>query len=96
MSGELKPCPFCGGKAEVDAYGLTGRVIVIKCLSCGARTRAFDTDIKRGENAIEAWNRRSDGGRRETETEEKEKEAFGEHPAGEGASAAVLSLHAEI
>ena len=56
---ELKRCPFCAGKAELVNYGLTGKLEVVQCLVCGARTRVFDPDIKRGESAIEAWNRRA-------------------------------------
>ncbi len=35
MSEELRPCPFCGGKA---VYRGTGQVYV-RCLACGARSR---------------------------------------------------------
>ena len=56
---ELKPCPFCGGKADLVDYGLTGRMKVVQCSDCGARTRAFDPKVKCGENAIDAWNRRA-------------------------------------
>jgi len=55
---KLKPCPFCGGKAEVVDYGLTGKLKVVQCSDCGARTRVFDPYIKFGESGIEAWNRR--------------------------------------
>lgn len=55
MMRELKPCPFCDGKAELVDYGLTGRLKVVMCLDCGARTRVFE----RGENACDAWNRRA-------------------------------------
>ena len=52
---ELKPCPFCGGKAIRSS---TGAPHWIYCKECGARVhgRVF------GEGAIkasiEAWNRR--------------------------------------
>ena len=40
---ELKPCPFCGGVAElvfkIPVYGAGG--CEIKCLSCGARVNDF-------------------------------------------------------
>lgn len=55
---ELKPCPFCGGKADLLDYGLTGARKVVQCSDCGAKTRAFDPKVKRGENAIDAWNSR--------------------------------------
>lgn len=58
MSDKLLPCPFCNGKAELVSYGLTGRLEVVQCSDCGARTRVFDPNVKRGESAIEAWNRR--------------------------------------
>lgn len=56
---ELKKCPFCGGKADLVDYGLTGMMKAVQCSECGARTRAFDPKVKRGENAIDAWNRRA-------------------------------------
>lgn len=59
MKELLKPCPFCGGKADLVDYGLTGAMKVVQCLDCGARTRAFDPKVKRGENAIEAWTKLS-------------------------------------
>ena len=55
---ELKPCTFCSGTAELVNYGLTGRLKIVQCLDCGARTRAFDPEVKRGESACDAWNRR--------------------------------------
>lgn len=57
---ELKPCPFCGSEAELVYYGLNGNFKVIQCSVCGARTRMFNSDIiKRGENVVEAWNKRA-------------------------------------
>lgn len=54
----LRKCPFCGGEADLLDYGLSGARKVVQCSDCGARTRAFDPKVKRGENAVDAWNRR--------------------------------------
>jgi len=47
---ELKPCPFCGGKAEI--MGVT--YVYIECPDCGVKTRGYRDE----EDAIETWNRR--------------------------------------
>ena len=59
---ELRCCPFCGAKAQLE-QGME-RVYPIwrvKCTSdqCGAEI-AFGENFK--ERAIEAWNRRADDG----------------------------------
>lgn len=64
MSIELKPCPFCGGKAEKFAQEMQGiRVIAITCKSCGAAGPMYRTKnprVKDDENpAIAGWNRRT-------------------------------------
>jgi len=50
---ELKPCPFCGSKAEIyqDYEGSW----TIECTVCFARS----WPRKDKEQAIEAWNRRA-------------------------------------
>lgn len=57
---KLKPCPFCGGKAEFaigeeyrEEQGGGGEWI--ECSSCGAETAYFGTP----ERAAEAWNKRA-------------------------------------
>lgn len=70
MSEELKPCPFCGGKAIIKAvtksYGFT---IWCAC-KCGARTEGFCPDTSKEDDtmenieeytkrAIKSWNRRT-------------------------------------
>lgn len=50
---ELKPCPFCGGKAKCFTVNSATWVF---CTDCSAETRAYDTR----EEAIAAWNRRAE------------------------------------
>lgn len=52
---ELKPCPFCGGNAQIAGgedyfWG--------ECWDCGAQTRGSESR----ETAIEEWNRRAEDG----------------------------------
>lgn len=49
---KLKPCPFCGGKADLylDGRGL----YVAQCVYCGSRTICHQTKI----GATGSWNRR--------------------------------------
>ena len=59
---ELKPCPFCGGEAEITEFdpfnGYQGSMNMysVHCKKCGA-------EIVRNQNkdyAVDAWNRRAD------------------------------------
>ena len=66
MSEKLKPCPFCGGEAEL-AYGGKGSFIAegisfVRCKECGAVGQKFEVSRKYSsdEKAIDAWNRRID------------------------------------
>ncbi len=57
---KLKPCPFCGGEGCVQEHvfkGLTNTYGVV-CLDCCAEIRQF---YRTEEEAIKAWNRRTDG-----------------------------------
>lgn len=51
MTEELKPCPFCGGKAEFENDN--GEWFVF-CEKCGSMTVLFETKPE----AKEAWNTR--------------------------------------
>lgn len=67
---ELKPCPFCGGEAELN-FRKDCCSWFIKCTNCNARTEGWcHNDRKSGkeiyesiigcvEDAAYAWNRRA-------------------------------------
>ena len=59
---ELKPCPFCGGKAfctnVLPTYGCDVMYRVF-CEDCNINTPSKWTE----EKAIEAWNRREEDGK---------------------------------
>lgn len=50
---ELKPCPFCGGEAQV--LNVVHHYMVC-CTKCYGMVGLFDKE----RSAIKAWNRRSD------------------------------------
>lgn len=56
---KLKPCPFCGEKAEFfHVYPPFGRrrLSVVQCTHCRCNSGKWG----RSDKAIEAWNRRQD------------------------------------
>lgn len=66
----LKPCPFCGGKAqlinstEIDGY-YHYEVAYVECECCLAKSKSFIIDGYYGtttkeEHAINAWNMRAE------------------------------------
>ena len=57
MPNELKPCPFCGGKATLWQDMGADRPFNILC-GCGGRVGWFETE----KETIDAWNRRADNG----------------------------------
>ncbi len=66
---ELKPCPFCGGEAEIwySATRKYGIAVCCKCIICRSQGKAYFTGeymetAEAEELAEKAWNRRvSDG-----------------------------------
>ena len=53
MSDELKPCPFCGGKAKLKTYG-DRDVFWAECPKCYVKMPM----VWEQEKAIRAWNTR--------------------------------------
>lgn len=53
MTETLKPCPFCGGEAHIEAKGFWGTSVV--CDNCGARGELNSPDAV----SIAAWNARA-------------------------------------
>lgn len=49
---ELEPCPFCGGKADMDVGNFGG--MVCYCEKCFSQGKQCETE----DEAIEAWNNR--------------------------------------
>ena len=58
MGTELKPCPFCGGKASIMRYHYIDNASYCYCTACKVK---MPNSLTRKE-AIEAWNRRAEGG----------------------------------
>lgn len=62
MGDNLKKCPFCGGKAR---YVYSMPLNYVKCTKCKALGATIvDTYEQRDgkKEAVDAWNRRADGG----------------------------------
>lgn len=72
MANELKPCPFCGGEAELVNYvkieaqmRLDRPACYAICKNCGVKTKdvvSEDTTFAYKDCATELWNRRADDG----------------------------------
>lgn len=56
---ELKPCPFCGGEAELRDDGEAGYPYYVQCVECGGMTDGY-LHADRPFGAIDAWNARAE------------------------------------
>ena len=65
MKFDLKPCPFCGGKAKLHtgvSSGLPKPIAWVKCQSCNSGTPTFIDSLTDGKNILEVidmWNKRT-------------------------------------
>ena len=70
MNEKLKPCPFCGGKANVWLDDFNNKYLVM-CGECGVMMgisleigveiiNGWTAEIESAELAIENWNRRAE------------------------------------
>ena len=62
---DLKPCPFCGGRAHIKtkAWDVFTYGAFIECVDCGARTEIVEPscDYAAVDKAAELWNKRVKG-----------------------------------
>ena len=57
MTDKLKPCPFCGGEAEMLNYSPSEWLVV--CPTCDGMVERWRNTEK---EAVEQWNRRVENG----------------------------------
>lgn len=57
---ELKPCPFCGGKARHGINYLGQHYVA--CENCFSHVWENDKDHDKKQDTIERWNRRVNNG----------------------------------
>ena len=57
---ELKPCPFCGGKAQIEK---NEDFVDVSCKDMFCRGWTSCLEYKTKQQAIEAWNRRAEDGK---------------------------------
>ncbi len=59
---KLRPCPFCGGKAELHSAFDGDEYAVVKCTKCdakGAEMWMHDYSQQQDADAVKAWNERT-------------------------------------
>ena len=70
---DLKPCPFCGGKVELDNHrsfedfagnSFTNYISIIECKECGIAMKrypkfGYGTTDEQRKDLIDSWNKRT-------------------------------------
>lgn len=58
---ELKPCPFCGGKAN---FKFRNDAVFVRCDICEAQAKLYNASVDwcAKNEAAKAWNRRAENG----------------------------------
>ena len=59
MSEQLKPCPFCGGKAKLCIDEEAHYGLYVECQSCHATTDKWIPESYWKDSALAAWNQRA-------------------------------------
>ena len=59
---ELKPCPFCGGKAVMETFTTAFEKVPRYRVRCAGCRVSLDWEWWSAEEAKDAWNRRTDNG----------------------------------
>lgn len=61
---ELKPCPFCGGKAKLEAFRHGAKqhdYASVHCEACGAYIKhEIDVEYSAVDRCVNEWNRREE------------------------------------
>lgn len=55
---KLKPCPFCGGKAEIRRVGDYKNYFVCLCSKCGKTPISYSEASLTLQEVIKKWNKR--------------------------------------
>ena len=84
----LRPCPFCGGEAEIKLYSGSKLMSHIRCQNCGSRTKDVIISLEYCSVTVAAslWNRRTE----EEETDERERRQR-QQTESDGGSEGILS-----